>query len=81
MIQDLTNQPQSNYQIDTLSSIQDKILDILEGIEPSLQLYYLEKVAMGIRKINSERLYSESMKFARKHPKIKEESNSYKFNG
>lgn len=60
------------------AGVQDKLEAVLADLTPIQQLFELEKLAMKIRKANSERIYNESMKFANKHPKQKEESNDYK---
>lgn len=60
------------------AGIQDRLEEVLNGLPPEQQLFELEKMAMKVRKANSERIYAESMKFAQKHPKEKEQSNDYK---
>lgn len=58
--------------------IQEKLEAVLADLTPIQQLFELEKIAMKIRKANSIRIYEQSMKFANRHPKLKEESNDYK---
>ena len=71
VIKDYTNIPKSNYTINTAMSIQDKLLEVLEGMPPSLQLKELENLSMKLRKENGLRINNEVDKTRSKYPKIK----------
>ena len=69
-MKDFTNQPKSNYTINTITkTIREQIEDILKDLPPSVKLRELEKLAMKIRKENSVRINKEVETTKRKYPK------------
>jgi len=71
MLHNLTNNKTTNYQINTMPTVQEQLLEVLKELPASIQLHHLEKLAMKIRKENSVRINNDQMKAANKYPKMK----------
>lgn len=78
MIQNLTDNKKTNYSIDTGTSVEDKILEVLKNIPYGKAVVHLNNVKEELTRQNGLNIVETVSKFARQHPKIKEPSNSYK---
>lgn len=62
MIQNFTNNKNTNYSINTRMSVEDKIMEALKNKTKIEQIAILEKISKGIRQRNSIRINKKKYK-------------------
>jgi len=77
-MKDLTNQPKSNFTINTSHSMVDKILEVLKDVPYNEAMVFLKMAQTERTKLNGLGIMGQVSDTAKKYPKIKEPSNSYK---
>jgi len=77
-MKDFTNQPKSNFTIVTTHTTVEKILELLKDVQYNEAMLFLKMAQNRLTSKNGMTINEQVSNTAKKYPKIKEASNSYK---